>query len=157
MNKSKKKILMGSALVIVLLFFLLIRIPVTEVEANGEIYYVWGKDFTIGWIHSVEKEEWFEVYERKPDHFLLTETYFKTFGAGTPYNENATTVKDGFVSMELGYEYPILEMAVSENVQTSMYINNRIIPLFEYTDDYEVIRFRVCNISLLEILRGEFL
>lgn len=157
MSKNKKRALKGSALFIVLLFFLFVRIPVTEVDAGGEIYYVWENEFTIGWIHSVEKEEWFEVYERKDDFFLLTETYFKTFGAGTPYNEKSTKTEDGFVFMEIGYEYPELNMTVSENVQTSMYMNNKTIPLFEYTDDYEVIRFRICNISLVEILRGEFL
>lgn len=157
MSKSKKWILKGSAFVIVLSFFLFIRIPVTEVDVDGKNYYILEEKFTIGWIHSVEKEEWFEIYERKEDFFLLTETYFKTFGAGTPYNEQATKTEDGFISMEIGYEYPELNMIVSENVQTTIYMNDKTIPLFEYADDYEVIHFRVSTISLLDMLREEFL
>ena len=41
--------------------------------------------FGLLWIHSVDKTPWFEYYERQDQGFLLTETKFRTFGAGVPH------------------------------------------------------------------------
>lgn len=43
-----------------------------------------GETFELKWMHSVEKQWWIEAYQRQGDALLLTDTYFETFGAGSP-------------------------------------------------------------------------
>src|SRR5699024_11353970 len=64
-----------------------IHIPVIEIIVDEKTYFVRDTSFTLSWIHSVEKEPWYEIYKRKNSHLILTETYFKTFGAGVPSNK----------------------------------------------------------------------
>lgn len=143
MNSKGKKGWKGSAIFIVLLFLLFFRIPVIEIAGENQTLYIKEKEFKIGWIHSVEKEEWFEIYERRKNELVLTDTYFKTFGAGTPYFEKTVVTENGFVRMKIDQHFPSLTITVSENVKTSVFIEDRQIPLYEYFADYETVTIRI--------------
>lgn len=61
----------------------------------------------IRWEHSVEKEDWEEVFIVQDGKITLTETRFKTFGAGVPHNTGEDTyVQDGWVYMT-GIHQPV--------------------------------------------------
>lgn len=76
--------------------------------------------FELHWIHSIEHEEWYEIYEVEGNDLRLTKTYFKTFGAGVPTDSETPPeiTDDGFVEFTVNIIYPELNVNVSENVKT---------------------------------------
>lgn len=106
------------------------------------------------WIHSVEKEEWIEVYEKSGDELILTETYFKTFGAGVPSNSENTELVNGYVKMDIYIKYPEMNLTVSENVQTTIIADDRKIPLYTYTSDYNFVQISSETINLWQLFWG---
>ncbi|MCG5102272.1 DUF1850 domain-containing protein [Oceanobacillus alkalisoli] len=154
---NKKKIWIGSAFFIVLLFLLFLRLPVILIAGGSSAYYLKENEFTLGWIHSIEKEEWFERYKREKQKIILVETYFKTFGAGTPYEAEETTTENGFIHMEMDIAHEELNITVSENVNLTIYAENREIPLHHDFDDHERVVIKTRSLSIWEYIRGEFL
>lgn len=76
-------------ILIVLLLVLFIRTlgkkeEVVKITFNDQSCLLDGKTFELQWIHSVEKQWWVEAYEVREGSLLLTDTYFETFGAGSP-------------------------------------------------------------------------
>lgn len=137
-----------------LLFFLLWRIPVVQFDFEGERYYLKETDFTLQWIHSVEKEEWLEFYERDGDSLLLTETKFKTYGAGVPSDGKIISSKDGYVHMEIGRLFNEMNLTVSQNAQTTIKTADKEIPLYDYVEDYEMVTITIEFINLWDYVRG---
>lgn len=139
----------------VLLFFLLFRLPVIHFDFGEEQYILTEDEFTLKWIHSVEKEEWIELYERDGEELLLTETYFKTFGAGVPSDGEIISSEDGFVHMRINRHLSEMNLTVSENAQTTIETTDKIIPLYELTDDYEFVAISVQRIHLWQYIGGK--
>ncbi|MGM0898172.1 MAG: DUF1850 domain-containing protein [Bacillota bacterium] len=141
----------------VLLFFLLIKLPVISFEAEGEQFYLKEKAFELSWIHSVEKEEWREFYERNGRTLMLTETHFKTFGAGVPSDGTILPSDDGFVHMQIDREFEELNLTVSENAQTTIRTDSREIQLYPLIDDYGTFRISVEYIHIWNYVGGQTL
>ncbi|MFE7064565.1 DUF1850 domain-containing protein [Sutcliffiella sp. NPDC057660] len=153
---NRKRFMMGSTvLLIVLLVLLLVKIPVLQVSFKEDSFFLKEETFELGWIHSVEKEPWFETYERKDDGLLLVWTRFKTFGAGTPSTGETIPSKDGFVHMKINQKMESLQLSVSENVQTTLYLEGRTIPLYTFAEDYETVEIKAIKLPLWQYLRGE--
>ncbi|WP_252502269.1 DUF1850 domain-containing protein [Sporosarcina sp. Marseille-Q4943] len=155
MSKSKIFLSGGMFAIMLLLSLFLIRIPTIQLSYMDGSFYLSDDTFELGWIHSVEKEPWFETYERKGLDLYLTTTKFKTFGAGVPSSKKVIEAEDGFVHMVVNEKRGEIRLAVSENVQTTLYTKNSEIQLYELVDDYETIVIRVVNASLWNLLRGE--
>lgn len=141
----------------VLLFFLLIKLPVISFQADGEQFYLKEEAFELSWIHSVEKEEWREFYERDGQTLILTETHFKTFGAGVPSDGIILPSDDGFVHMRIDRVFEELNLTVSENARTTIRTDSREIPLYLLIDDYETFRISVEYIHLWNYVGGKTL
>nr|WP_251047449.1 DUF1850 domain-containing protein [Planococcus sp. ISL-110] len=139
---------------IVLLFFLLWRIPVVQFDFGEERYYLKEKSFTLQWIHSVEKEEWLEFYEQDGNKLLLTETKFKTYGAGVPSDGEIISSEDGYVHMKIGRSFADMNLTVSRNAQTTIKTSDKEIPLYQYTGDYEPVTITIEFIDLWDYVRG---
>ncbi|MDQ0428426.1 hypothetical protein QOZ98_001252 [Planomicrobium stackebrandtii] len=139
---------------IVLLFFLLWQIPVVQFDFGEERYYLKEEGFALEWIHSVEKEEWLEFYERDEDQLLLTETKFKTYGAGVPSDGEIISSEDGFVHMKIGRSFNEMNLTVSENAQTTIKTPDKEIPLYEYTEDYESVTITIEFVDFWDYVRG---
>lgn len=140
-----------------LLFIFLIPQKKIVIDAEEERdLYLSDERFEIHWIHSIEKEEWFEVYEVEKEDFILTESHFKTFGAGVPSDsdEPAKITKDGFVKYTLNDRYPDIYLNVSDKVETKIVQNNEEILLYELYDPYTAVEIKVENITLLKQLLG---
>lgn len=140
-----------------LLFIFLIPQKKIVIDAEEERdLYLSDESFEIHWIHSIEKEEWFEVYEVEEEDFILTESHFKTFGAGVPSdsNEPAEITKDGFVKYTLNDRYPDIYLNVSDKVETKIVQNNEEILLYELYEPYTAVEIKVENITLLKQLLG---
>lgn len=149
------KVTIGSILVVMLFFVQFIPIHVLYIHINDQSYIIPSKQFEIAWIHSVEKEEWIEVYERKGKQLYIKETYFKTFGAGVPSEGKHTKTKDGFIHMDIQRELPELNLIVSHNVETSLHVNSQVYLLHDMVDDYEEIIFEVKRLNIWQYIRGE--
>nr|WP_289039520.1 DUF1850 domain-containing protein [uncultured Allobacillus sp.] len=153
------KWLMRGAIILLPLIFLsfLIRIPVIELKTSEQVYFLRDDTFTLTWIHSVEKEPWYEVYEREKGQLLLTETYFKTFGAGVPSSGDVQQKNDGFVHMEVNRTMKELNVVVSENVQTTMITEDKDIELYQMVEPYTEVNVSVRNLYLWNLFGGKFL
>lgn len=150
------KVFLGSTVILVLLVFLFVRIPVIQVSFADQYFYLRDDKFEIGWIHSVEKEPWFETFERNNGKFLLVQTRFKTFGAGTPSEGEIIPSNDGYVHMKIRREINFIELAVSENVQTTLYTKSGAISLYELVENHETVKIEIINLPIWQLLRGEF-
>lgn len=155
--KSKNKWIVGGAITIVLLFFLFSKVTVVEVKIDGKSYYIHDSEFELKWIHSVEKEEWVEVYEINKSKLSLVETYFKTFGAGVPAQGEIIPSSDGYIHMKMDISYKELNIAVSENVKTTLSTDQKEIRLYELTENYNNIVLTVKDLFRWKVWEGDIL
>ncbi|SDI47596.1 DUF1850 domain-containing protein [Natribacillus halophilus] len=87
-----------------------------------------GDEVEIGWIHSVEHTPWIETFRiNEEDHLILTETRFKSYGAGTPEDTDGTLrVEDGFMIItDLHETFEAYHWFHSYNVDYTISINDR--------------------------------
>lgn len=154
--KNKRLKILGSTFFAVLLIILFIKIPVIEVSYNDSRFFLKDDQFEIGWIHSVEKEPWFETYTLKDHSLYLIETRFKTFGAGTPSTGKVLPSSDGFVHMELNNKMDEINLIVSKNVQTTLYMKNRSIPLYKIAPDHGTVVIKNKELPVWQIIRGDY-
>ncbi|MFC2949077.1 DUF1850 domain-containing protein [Virgibacillus sediminis] len=145
------------AWLIVPFFFLFFKLPVIGLEADNTVYYLKEPAFQLKWIHSVEKEEWFETYERHGSKLMLTDTLFKTFGAGTPSDGEVIRNQDGFVHMKVERKMDEVNLAVSKDAETRLETKEAVIPLYELVDHHENLRISVHYLHVWEYLGGKFL
>lgn len=140
-----------------LLFIFLVPQKKILIDAEEERdLYLPAEGFEIHWIHSIEKEEWFEVYEVNDEGFILTESHFKTFGAGVPSDsdEPSEITEDGFVKYTINDEYQDIYLNVSDNVETKIVQQGEEILLYELYEPYTAVEITIEYISLLEQLTG---
>ncbi|MEY8559147.1 DUF1850 domain-containing protein [Jeotgalicoccus halotolerans] len=156
MSSKIKWMIIGSMLVVLLFIFLIPQKKIVIDAEEERDLYLSDESFEIHWIHSIEKEEWFEVYEVEEEDFILTESHFKTFGAGVPSdsNEPVEITKDGFVKYTLNDRYPDIYLNVSDKVETKIVQNNEEILLYELYEPYTAVEIKVENITLLKQLLG---
>lgn len=147
---------MGSMLVVLLFIFLVPQKKIVIDSESGEDLYLPPETFEIHWIHSIEKEEWFEVYDIENESFILTESHFKTFGAGVPSDSDKPVemTADGFVKYTINDEYRNIYLNVSDNVETKIVQQDKEILLYELYEPYTAVEIKVEYISLLKELTG---
>lgn len=127
------------------------------ISAEGyDDHFLAADSFELHWNHSIEKEEWYEIYEIDGRNLILTKTYFKTFGAGVPHlsEEKPEFTEDGFVGFTINDEYPEIYMNVSENVKTRVVQNDEIHRLYEIFDTNTSVEIKVVNRPLYDRLIG---
>lgn len=123
-----------------------------EVQWREQTVYLKASSFSIEWIHSVEKEKWLEFYERRGSEWVLTQTRFKTFGAGVPSSGAPAGTKDGFVEYEVQRPLKELRLVVSPHVQSTLHLSNQRILLYNQIPPYEEVLMRPVDIPLYEYM-----
>nr|WP_106779079.1 DUF1850 domain-containing protein [Lysinibacillus timonensis] len=151
-NKNRRWFWSISILILLTIFFE--KVPVFSFQFEDHTYYLLGDSFQLRWIHSVEKEEWIETYVKNGEDLLLTETYFKTFGAGVPSDAKSTELVNGFVRMDIDLQYHELNLTISENVQTTVITKDREIPIYHMGSDYSFVHITNESINLWQLLVG---
>jgi len=154
---SNKKLFGSIGILLILLGIFIIRLPILVFEFPDKTYFATSKQFDIGWIHSVEKEEWIEHYEINQDDLILVSTKFKTFGAGVPSISEDVELIDGYVQMKINQPYKELNLTISENVDSTIYIDDKEIKLYDYGETYSTVLISVERIFIWQYLGGEFL
>ncbi|NIK11778.1 DUF1850 domain-containing protein [Alkalibacillus almallahensis] len=151
------KVLLGSALILALLFLTFYHQNVTVIETDDDTYYLNDKSFTLTWIHSVENEPWYEVYERQDNHFVLTETYFKTFGAGVPSDGEIIESDDDFIHMKINRSMDEVNIIVSENAETTLITGDKEIPLYNLVDHNHEVSINTRHLYFWNMWGGTFI
>jgi hypothetical protein len=120
-------------------FLLIVNVPVsvTKVGYEQQAFYFRDTEFSIQWVHSVEKEQWREFFQRRNDELLLTRTKFKTFGAGVPAAGTIIKKEKGYVTYEVNRPMKEVNLVVSDLVQSTLTIADKSMPLYELVEDYE--------------------
>ncbi len=119
---------MLAALFLLLAGLAVLRLDMLTVRQEGELFYaapVKGEgQFSIRWVHSVEKEEWEEFFRLDDEEIIIDSTRFKTFGAGVPSHAGSGSfIKDGWVYM-VDIDRPIGETLV---IRTGEETSHRLI------------------------------
>ena len=57
--------------------------------------------------------------------------------------------------MKINKKMENLQLSVSENVQTTLYLEGRTIPLYTYVEDYETVEIKAIKLPLWQYLRGD--
>lgn len=153
-NKNNTKRWLWGIGILILLAIFFIKIPVFVFEFEERTYFLMEDSFQLKWIHSVEKEEWIETYEMQEDELYLSETRFKTFGAGVPSSAQETQLENGFVKMNVDIRYPELNLTVSENVKTTIITEDSEIPIYTFASDYDVVHITNRRIHLWQLFMG---
>lgn len=149
---NSKRFIVGSTILTVLLILLFYKIPVIKLSYSDHYFYLKDKTFEIGWIHSVEKEPWFEKYKLRNDDLYLVETRFKTFGAGVPSTGEIIPSNDGYVHMRMNRKMEAIHLIVSENIKTTLYTEHYNIPLYKITEKYGAITIESKKLPLWRLL-----
>ncbi|WP_281974620.1 DUF1850 domain-containing protein [Halobacillus litoralis] len=102
--KWKHMILFAAVMGTVIASLMIVKVPALTITSEGTVqkFHLYEEDveFKIRWKHSVEKEEWEEMFVLQDGMIELTGTRFKTFGAGVPSDTgDRTYIKDGWVYM----------------------------------------------------------
>ncbi|CAD2076931.1 DUF1850 domain-containing protein [Phocicoccus pinnipedialis] len=135
-----------------LLFLILKRVEYIKISGeDGHVENIYTDTFEIHWIHSVEKEEWYETYEIRENKLFITKSSFKTYGAGVP-----TDVKykskindDGFVELTINQFRESLLLTVSSNVETTIHYETIDLKLYEIYENYSSVEVSVESIPLI--------
>lgn len=144
----------GSITLVMLLLSLFIPIRVLEIKTDNETRWLKADEFEIGWIHSVEKEPWFESYRVKDDGLYLTGTRFKTFGAGVPAEGKIVPSDDGFVHMTLNRRMEEIWMSASANVRTTLYTKGQEFKFYPDTGESGTVSISSVKVPLWRLIGG---
>ena len=153
---SSKKVF-GSIGILILLSLFFIRFSVISFEFKEGTYYTRSQQFDLIWIHSVEREEWIEMYRVQGNRLILEKTQFKTFGAGVPSDAKEVALENGYVVMKIEQPYDALNLTISENVSSTIKIDEKEFKLYEYGKTYDTVQITSEKINLWQYLKGEFL
>lgn len=99
-----RKIIVFALVVVLIGLLILIKVPTLMITSEGSVedffFYEEEAELKVRWQHSVEKEDWEEMFQLRDGVIELTGTRFKTFGAGVPNDAgDETYIKDGWVYM----------------------------------------------------------
>ena len=143
MSKIVDKISFLIVLGVLALALLFAQTRVVVVKSDDFECYFKDKNFELSWIHSVEKEDWIEGYRVEKDGFTLISSKFKTFGAGVPSDGNITKKEEGFVIYDTDIKLHEINWIVSQNVNSTLNINNKSFKVYKHFDEYSELHFLV--------------
>ena len=106
------------------------------------------KSFQLSWMHSVERTQWKERYLLDKDHFILTDTQFISFGAGTPDQGTITRQDDGNIHMQINRKMKEINWVISRRMQGKIEVADRIWNIYQDFPDYSTVHISIKKDSL---------
>lgn len=99
--------------------------------------------FGLSWIHSVDKTPWLEYYERQDQGFLLTETKFKTFGAGVPHDGEVLESQDSMIHYRMNQMIPEINWIIDKDVSSTIIVpDNRLWKIYNNHERFSEVQIR---------------
>lgn len=140
---SKYHCFIGVTLIVTLLLLLLGSLSpkrTTTVSYIDQQCKITDEQFALSWIHSVDKTPWVEYYRRDKAAFLLTETEFRTFGAGVPHDGEVIPTTNGMIRYRVNLPMTEINWVVDKEVQSTIVLSNGgRFEIFKETDRYQPI------------------
>lgn len=105
--------------------------------------YLDESSFKLKWRHSVEHQDWQEVYQQHGNDLILTQSFIQTFGAGVPTQGQIIEAPQGYIGLSSHVQFKELNWAVSRNMRGEIWLDNWVLPIYQYVDDYSTIHIQV--------------
>lgn len=138
------RIVSASLLFLAIISLLFFRpVMLTTIQLGEHHCFFTQPQFSLSWQHSVEKQPWLERYTRRKHDFLLLDTQFKAFGAGTPDQGQLLPAPAGYVRIAVQQPIAQISWVVSNNVQSTLWLDSHPISLYTWSTDYDAAEFQV--------------
>lgn len=144
-------------MVIILLYFIPVDLLVASDFRTNDYLKSWrldeGESFTVVYTHSVELTPVWETYTIQDGEIILTETYFKSYGAGlpasTPYKFEIT--EEGFRIYEINKVIDDLTYRTGAvRANHTLIINDLIYDFLDFSAPREGVKFEIKRLSVLQ-------
>lgn len=124
----------------------IISTPVDTCKVNDE-------QFSLFWIHSIDRTPWIEYFERSEHGFVLKKSVFKTFGAGVPNDGQWIKTQDGMIHYVMNFHQEDIRWIVDTDVQsTIVYSNNNDWKIYQDLDRFTEIHIQNKNFNLWQYI-----
>lgn len=115
----------------------------TVITVEAHICKIDAPTFTLSWIHSVDKTPWLENYKRAEQGFILTQSIFKTFGAGVPHDGKVLQSDDGMIHYEMNQFIKEINWVIDKEVQSTILLpNHSNWEIYKDTERYSEVQIR---------------
>lgn len=125
------------------LFALFYPKNVIEVRNETNYCYLHSDHFRLKWKHSVEQQYWLEDYQLKEGKIHLYQTFFQTFGAGSPSSLPPITAPAGYIGYKQNQVFEHLNWVVSSNVESTIQTTKGDFLIYQLLPDYSQVHISV--------------
>jgi hypothetical protein len=119
-----------------------------------------GEEFTISFIHSVNKRPVFDTLRVENDHLVIVRSRYDSFGAGMPESSTGegtlAVAKDGWLEWTVNRPVPDVTVRVGWTAEHTLHIRDRKIRLAELAKPGSAVTIRIQNINMIDLLKGGF-
>ena len=119
-----------------------------------------GEEFTISFIHSVNRRPVYDTLRVENDHLVIVQSRYDSFGAGMPESSTAegtlSIAKDGWLIWTVNRPVPDVTVRVGWTAEHTLHIRGRKIRLAELAEPGSAVTIRIQNINLIDSLKGGF-
>lgn len=131
------------ATIVLLMASLLSRQRLTIITLDDLSCQIDAPQFSLSWIHSVDKTPWREDYVRSDQGFILTYSIFRTFGAGVPHNGKVIDSNDGMIHFEMNQLMPYINWVIDRDVHSTIILpENQPWPIYQDAERYSEVTIR---------------
>ncbi|MFO7665745.1 MAG: DUF1850 domain-containing protein [Desulfobacterales bacterium] len=117
-----------------------------------------GEEFTISFIHSVNRRPVYDTLRVENDHLVIVRSRYDSFGAGMPESSTGegtlSIAKDGWLIWTVNRSIPDVTVRVGWTAEHILHIRDRKIHLSELSAPGSAITLRVQNINMMDFLKG---
>ncbi len=152
-NTRQIATLLGVAFLCILAFW---PIRLTQVTVNQRQCWIRSPYFQLSWVHSVEKQPWQEWYQREGQGFLLSQTRFKSFGAGVPDTGKIEFTPDHWLLQNSNITLKEINWVISKRVQSSIVLGQTTWHIANEEPDYSVVHINNQSIWTWQLITKDF-
>jgi hypothetical protein len=111
-----------------------------------------GEEFTLSFIHSVNKRPVYDTIQVKGNHFLIVRSRFDSFGAGMP--EGSHIGEDGWLEWNVNHLVPELTLFVGWVADHSLHLRGQEIPFLRLAEAGAPLSLRIKKASRYDLWKG---
>jgi hypothetical protein len=111
-----------------------------------------GEEFTLSFIHSVNKRPVYDTIRVKGNNLLIIKSRFDSFGAGMP--EGSHVGEDGWLEWNVNHLVPEVSFFVGWIANHSLHLKGQEIPLVRLAEAGTLLSLRIKKASRYELWKG---
>jgi hypothetical protein len=117
-----------------------------------------GEEFTISFLHSVNRRPVFDTLRVEADHLVIVRSRYDSFGAGMPEASTGegilTVAKDGWLEWTVNRPVPDISVRVGWTADHTLHIKDMNIRLRELAEPGGALTLRIAKASIVDYLKG---